>query len=182
MPRSKFPTGLNEDTLVAANIANLKILTTDLLHDFRYIYKIRTETLENSVEESVCYELIQKHKWVSNTNNYPLQYKNRIYILASIDRLMLLVLDMAEPIVENLIDVIDCLEPSRCDLIIQSTYIFPHIFIFQGKKLAAHALIRPEVHAELMAVFAKENKVDFNGARYDYYTRPKIEARRNKDK
>ena len=180
MPKAKFST--SDPSSAAILMASAKILTTDVYHDFPFIYKELMASLKGSIPESAYIDLLNKAKAAQKFIKYPLQYKTRLYVTAGhSDRVMLFLVDMDVPVLENMIDLFDCWAPSDEGLIECAADLFPRIFIFIGKNLTAHSLLSPNHLAELMAVFAKENKVSFSGARNDLYTKPRLEARRSKD-
>lgn len=157
-------------------IIGLKQEENDIIAD----YEIICTTLLQRYDRLSDNELKGKLKsFITGCNKLkmPLKRKNRVYITTDDRMISLMMVDVEDCIIENFKSFFQ--EITKEDQ--EFDFIFSTIWIFEGKKLTYRSIIQPRDLATFMAIFSKENLVDYNTSRFEWKTRPRLEERRNKN-
>lgn len=153
-----------------AGIGYFKIEYPDYLYDFKMIYR----DLLNYFDGFECVKLLQpKYDMLCKLNIKP-ALANRAYIVTNFDSVVFAMVNMDEAVIDNLIDVYDrtsMLFDNAPDKVMTS-YIST-LYIFKDDKMYTNTQISPFKVAQLVSVFKKENLVNYEGARDDYYANPR---------
>lgn len=173
MPRYKF---VESKYFMQYNeIGYFKIEYPDFLYDFKLIY----QDLINYFKDFNCVELFQpKYDMLCKLNIKP-ALSNRTYIVTNFDHVVFAMVDMDEAVIDNLIDLYDrtsMLFDNAPDKVMTS-YIST-LYIFKGDKMHTNTQISPFKMAQLISVFKKENLINYEGARDDYYAKPRREHKK----
>jgi hypothetical protein len=177
MPR--VSQNINHDTLPIAKVANFKTYTTDSIRDYKIIFKELMFYLKDSIIESAYNKLANRQFSFDSLPDYPIEHEIRIYAVAAIDRTMLFLLDNSTFMANNLMKTLKHAAPSNIDLIADAYYLFPRVFIFWNESLMFNTLVFPDTLAELMAVFSKDNLVQYSEARRGYLSKRLQPSRRS---
>lgn len=177
MPRAKYDCS-NPYNLLFWEIGLFKTNYTDFLYDFRYIYKNIIDYFGDYLEERAN-EIQSKIDIISNVNVEP-KCKNRCYIITDIDHVVFAAVDQDEAVFDNLVNTFFLLDdlcrgniPERVNM----SYV-TEMYLFRGKELCKVQYLSTLQLAQFMAAFHKENIIDFQGCRDDWYAKPRREAKR----
>lgn len=178
MPRAKYDEN-NPYNLLFFKIGCFKVNYTDFLYDFRFIYQ---DILDFYGDKISPYDkdIEERLKIISKANVKP-AFKNRFYIITNIGEVVLAVVDIDEPIFDNLVMTFKICQAFKEDdpfspEVINMSYVST-IYLFEGNELVQMNNISPFELAKFMAVFKNENIVNYQGARDDYYAKPRRDAK-----
>lgn len=174
MPRSKWPSG-QENLLLMVKIATLKSYSTDLLSDAKYIYNELLTKYGRWIDSEAEKKINSICKELSHLQMNPV-LENRVYIVCGFDFIRLYMQNLDPSVVEHLQYVYDLCN-SDWEYVDCAPVFLSSIFIFQKGQAPFWRELSAGQTATLMAVFHKENLVDFAGARDDFYGKPRREAR-----
>ncbi|MCC8069030.1 MAG: hypothetical protein LIO71_04685 [Ruminococcus sp.] len=176
MPRAKYDEN-NPYNILFFKIGYFKTNYPDFLYDFRYIYQ-EILNFYGDMIEPIKQEIEEKLEIISQANVKP-SFKNRFYIVTGIDRVVLAVVDIDEAVFDNLVETFDFLsdyDEFTPDKVNGS--LINDMYLFKGNKLVkVHSLTSFKL-AEFMAVFKNENIVNYQGARDEWYAKPRRKAKR----
>lgn len=169
MPRHSLPE--NEPYLLdMVDIAYLKTYSTDLLYDFKIVYREFLNQFSEYLSLKDQLEMERHIQKLSALKFKPLA-KTRVYIITGSLYVCLALFGMDECVVDNLAYTYDL-----CNSDVPNPGNPPFtsvLYIFKGNDLVSSNYLSAAQMAKLMAVFHKENLVDFSGARYDLYGKPR---------
>lgn len=179
MPRAKYDEN-NPYNLLFSEIGWFKVNYTDFLYDFRFIYQ---DVLDFFGDKIVPYDedIKERLNVISKANVKP-SLKNRFYIITDICEVVLAVVDIDEAVFDNLVETFRFLDeyqpfkPESVNLSFIST-----MYLFKGEKLVQLHSLSPRKLAQFMAVFKNENIVNYQGARDDWYAKPRRTAKRKNE-
>lgn len=179
MPRFKH-VFTEEHALLYIQIAAVKGYYPDLLLDAKTIYEMQLQRLGGWMLSDDFWELKQRLQELSKLKLKP-QHSTRVYIVTEGDYFSFVMLGMDECVVKNLRETYEVLNdfPSA-DNYVHLNEISPYyrsaLYIFIENEVSRYELSAEQL-ATLMVVFRNENLVDFSGARYNYYGRPRRSQR-----
>ncbi len=170
MPRATI--NINEPfAFEVANVAYLKKNVQDVLYDYKIMFNIQLNRFKDFLNDYDHYTIFKDLEFLKSQNVQPI-HKNRVYIVTNLDYVPFMLVDMDEPVVDNLIGRFHVNSPHWLTPDFIST-----LFIFKNENLVYSSDLTPNDVAKLTAVFKKENITEFNGHRYDLYAKPR---RKNK--
>ncbi len=167
MPRAR--------TSWTSGIVGLKRDETDIIADHGLICSSLQQSYERYFKPEVN-EKLRQYVTHSNELKLPIFHNNRVYITTDVYRVSLMMVDLHPAIIEYLKGFFEDYTPDQAQ---EFYFLYGNIWIFEGSNLTQWSLLQPQHLANLMAVFSKENLVDYNSSRYSWKTQPVIEARRS---
>lgn len=172
MPRAKSSLP-EEHGLLYADIAYLKRYSPDLLADAKVIYKEQLQRFEPWMLPGH----LAKHKHILaelRSVKVKREFKTRVYIVSGVDSFKLVMFGMDECVIEHLAATYDLVEADPIE-VVEAThpYFRSALFIFKDSKLVGRYELTSGQLSTLMAVFNKENLINYSGARDDYYGKPR---------
>ncbi len=178
MPRAKS-TYPEEYGILFHRIAWLKSYSADLLHDAKSIYQTQLVRFEDWLSAEDTSEMSDRIKALSGLN-IKIANERRAYIVCGDTFFRLVMYSLDEAVFDNLLSTYRFLSTvGDANLEYVSPEYRSGLFLFKGKELVLHAELSAGQTATLIAVFHKENLINFSGARYDYYGKPRAEAKRS---
>lgn len=177
MPRSKLPLD-QENLLLMMGIAALKSYSTDILADVQYIYNELLAKYGSWAEPETEQKMRAISRSAAQIRMKPV-LENRVYIVCGFKFICLYMQNLDPCVVEHLQYVYDLCN-SDLEYVDCAPAFLSSIFIFQKGQAPFWCELSSGQMATLMAVFHKENLVDFAGARDDFYGKPRREAKRRK--
>lgn len=172
MPRAKSspPEELWE---LYRSIAYLKRYSPDLLADAKVIYGEQLQRFEAWMFPDHLAEL--KHTLAElRPVNVKREFKTRVYIVSGVDSFGLVMFGMDECVTEHLAATHNLVKAEPIE-VVETTppYFRSALFIFNDSKLVGRYELTSNQLSTLMAVFNKENLINYSGARDDYYGKPR---------
>lgn len=174
MPRAKFDSN-QEHILQMFDVANLKSYSTDLLYDAKIIYKTQLQKYREWFLKDDLEHTENQIKLLESIKIVPIN-KMRVYIVSCDTSICFAMYNMDECVVDNLCNVFDLVGTSLDEAELVNPNFRSTLFVFKEKELVLSEEISTTQLATLMAVFHKENLVNYSGARYDYYGKPRRDA------
>lgn len=150
-----------------------KEMHEDIIHDLKIIYPKQIKRFSNWLP---CNDSVYEHFSLIKELNAETTLKYRAYIVSSVDMINLIMMPIDESVFKNLQDKYEFISESTPKWV--SPDYISTLFLFSGKRLLGGYDITANQLATLMAVFKKENLVDFSGARDDYYAKPRREYKK----
>nr|WP_319487265.1 hypothetical protein [uncultured Caproiciproducens sp.] len=178
MPRAKFDSN-QEHILQMFDVANLKSYSTDLLYDAKIIYKTQLQKYREWFLKDDLKRTEDRIKALESMKIVPIN-KTRVYIVSCDTFICFAMYNMDECVVDNLCDVFDLVGISLNEAELVKPNFRSTLFVFKGKNLLLSEEISTTQLAKLMAIFYKENLVNYSGARYDYYGKPRRDTNHRK--
>lgn len=177
MPRYGFKE--SKYSLLYDSIGYFKIEYEDYIYDFKHIYKDLSEFFSDTAYEK---HFKDKYAILSKVNIKP-TLSNRMYIITNFDRPVFTMVNMDESVIDHLIDTYKFLTfmSENIPQKVFASYI-SSLYIFKNDKMCLKERISPCKVAELVSVFKKENLVNYEGARDDYYAKPRREYKKSQSK
>lgn len=157
----------------AAKVATLKRPETDIFADFKKICSVLLEEHKKVFIDPLKEELNDAIRSCRSFQQ-PLTRKNRVYITTPHKTVALMMVDLPDPVLENLKNTFDFIN-NEYDK--DFYFLYANLWIFEGPRLTKWEVIKPKTLAELMVVFGKENLIDYNTRRYEWLTKPVLQAR-----
>jgi hypothetical protein len=178
MPRAKFDSN-QEHILQMARIANLKSYSTDLLYDAKIIYKEQLQKYREWFFEDDLKHIEDKIKALESIKIVPIN-KSRVYIVSCDTFICFAMYNMDECVVDNLCNVFNLAGIPLDETELVKPVFRSTLFVFKGKELLLSEEISTTQLAKLMAIFHKENLVNYSGIRYDFYGKPRRDTNHRK--
>jgi hypothetical protein len=176
MPRAKYDFN-NPYNLLFNEIGCFKTNYTDFLFDFRYIYRDILNYFGDYLKDYAP-TIRKRLDTISNVNVQPM-CKNRCYIVTDIDHVVFAAVDQDEAVFDNLVNTYFMLEdliigniPDRVNM----SYV-TEMYLFKNDKLLKVKYLSTLQLAQFMAAFHKENIVNYQGCREDWYAKPRRYAK-----
>lgn len=167
MPVSKFDKTKKYAFEISQTVCS-KVNYEDIIYDLKIVYPLQiTRFKEFLLSNDSVFEKYDMVKQLNaNVTN-----KYRAYIFSAVDIANLVMISIDESVFEHLCYVYELVETDVPEYI-NPNYIST-LFLFKDRNLIGHYDITASQLATLMAVFKKENLVNYAGARYDYYGKPR---------
>ena len=182
MPRSKLTT--NQYSLLYSKIGYFKTEYPDFIYDFSLIYKSLLEIYLGTEFEKLSFFSNTKEKMISlQKTHFKPHFDNRFYIVTAYDSPVLAVVNMDEPVIDNIIDTYNTLSfiNDDCPERIPGSY-FCTLFVFKGNEMVLKSFISPYKMAHFMAAFKNENLINYQGVRDSLYAAPRRRFKRNQSR
>ncbi len=167
MPRAKYVP--NPYSLTYDEIGYFKNEYPDFLCDFKTIYKDLAKYYGKSCP---AYSEIQSKISMLQDIKEKAAHSNRIYIVTQYTSVVLAVVDFDEYAVNNLVNTYHLLEDLGAVADCSNEYN-SRLYVFKGSKMLVCSNLSTFKLAQFMAVFKKENLVDYQGARDEFYGKPR---------
>lgn len=164
-------------SLELASVAYLKSPIYDCIPDAQTMFRIQLARFNNDANIGQLRHLAQKLTDIQHVQLKPI-HKNRVYVMTNISYIPFLIVDMDEAVIEHMCFVLEL--STECSDFLPPEHVST-VFIFQDKQLVLQKDIAPYMLAKLMAVFYKENLINFSGARYDWYGKPRRNAKNHQN-
>jgi hypothetical protein len=172
MPRAK-PDHTQAHFLEMIDIANLKSYSTDLLFDFSVIYPIRLKKCGEWLMDDDFESLKKIIEKLSKFHVKPM-IKSRVYIVTEDIHVCFAMYNMDECVIDQLEYIY-----GQCGISYPEDYcpsFLATLYIFRDNQLTFSTDISVNQLVKIMAVFHKENLVNYSGARDDLYAKPRRAA------
>lgn len=176
MPKAKSSLP-DEHGLLYADIAYLKRYSSDLLADAKVIYREQLKRFESWMLPD---HLAKFKSTLAELNSITVkrEFKTRVYIVSEVNRFALVMYGMDECVTDHLADVYGWIGVESVEAVeLAHPYFRSALFIFNGAKLVGRYELTANQLVNLMAVFSKENQVNFSGVRDSYYGQPRRRVR-----
>lgn len=173
MPRYKFDR-TKKYAFEIAQTVHTKVNYEDIIFDLNIIYPLQLKRFKDFLlDDSSFYEKMNM------VENLPAKITNkcRAYIFSAVYQANLVMMPIDESVFDNLCYVYDLVQADVPEYV-NPNYIST-LFLFKDKDLVGNYDITASQLATLMAVFKNENLVNYSGARYDFYGKPRKNNKNN---
>lgn len=157
-----------------ADLANLKENATDIIYDFEKIAAFLAEYHKDYINSSHIVEFKNLSKKCAKLKPSKPAYSNRIYVTTNFKYISLMVVNLDEPVLDNLKYTCELVE--REEEYYDGDY-YGVLWVFEGSDLTFKAFVSAKMVGKLVGVFHKENLVNYGSFRDDWIAKPRRNAR-----